>query len=457
MEPQWEIFVTPGLGDNSYLLYSGDEAIVVDPQRDAWRFLEFARSKKLRIRYVLETHVHNDYVSGAREIQSAVQAEIVAPAKGEYKFPHLPVAQGDEVRIGDVRLVCMESPGHTFDHICWMVYDAGEQDPSVLFTGGSLLVGAAGRTDLLGVEFTDELTRKQYHTLQTIRSFPKATRVLPTHGAGSFCAKSSGRKERITTIGEEEKQNDLIVVSSAEEFLQKHLQNLPPYPAYYAYMAPINRNGPSVLQTLPQITPLAPESVESLRAWILDLRKREDFANAHIPGSINIEMSENFGTYAGWIVPFGSPVILITESANYSEELAEATTQLIRIGYEKIHGYLNGGMQAWIDSGRSVHSYAIGTIQDLCDDYEAGRLRLMDVRQKNEWDEGHAKNSVHAFVGDLQREMPALPREEWSIVCASGYRSAIGASILDARGVSVRLISQGGVAEFLSKCPDAKD
>jgi glyoxylase-like metal-dependent hydrolase (beta-lactamase superfamily II) len=189
---RYELFVTPGLGDNSYLLVSGDEAAVIDPQRDAWRFLAVAEAQRLRVRYVLETHVHNDYVSGALEIRAAARAEIAAPARGRYEFPIRAVAEGDELHLGGLRLVAWETPGHTPEHLAWLVYEADQPDPVAAFSGGSLIVGSAGRTDLLGADFTDELTRAQFRSLQRLAGLPRTVRLLPTHGAGSFCTASVG-------------------------------------------------------------------------------------------------------------------------------------------------------------------------------------------------------------------------------------------------------------------------
>ncbi len=193
-----EVFVTGGLGDNSYLLVSGDEAAVVDPQRDAWRFIRAAEKRGAVIRAVLETHVHNDYVSGAHEVRAATGAQIVAPAKGRYEFPHRPADEGDELPLGDLNLVAMATPGHTFEHLCWLASDGGT--PAAVFTGGSLLVGSAGRPDLLGDNHTVELTRAQHTTLQRLAALPGTVRVLPTHGAGSFCVAAMPNTQRTSTI-----------------------------------------------------------------------------------------------------------------------------------------------------------------------------------------------------------------------------------------------------------------
>lgn len=453
---RWELFVTPGLGDNSYVLFSDEEAVVIDPQRDAWRFLDFTDRNKLRVRYILETHVHNDYVSGAMEVYAATGARIAAPAKGKYTFDHLQMVEGHELRIGTARIVCLETPGHTFDHVSWLVYEEGEESPLALFSGGSLLVGGAGRTDLLGPEFTHELTHNQYRSIQRYRSFPASLVVLPTHGSGSFCASTGDRKERFTTIGEEQNQHNSIILTSETQFMETQFKDLPVVPSYYAHMAPINRRGATVLKSLPTVSELDAAGVDDPEVWVVDMRGRKAFAEAHIPGSINIELEENFGTYAGWIVPFGARLILITDPQHSREQLTEAVTQLIRIGYENIAGYRKGDMEEWFKAGRTVKSYPTGTIQDLCADYRDGLLRLVDVRQKSEWDQAHASQSIHAFVGDLPDQMPRLSNERWSIACVSGYRSAIAASILDAKGLSVRLIASGGIPDFLAQCPDAK-
>src|SRR6266536_287940 len=249
-----EVFVTGGLGDNSYLLVSGDEAAVVDPQRDAWRFLHAAQARGAVIRAVLETHVHNDYVSGAHEIRASTGAQIIAPAKGRYEFPHRPADEGDEVMLGDLRLVAMATPGHTFEHISWLAHEAGA--PAAVFTGGSLLVGSAGRPDLLGDQHTGELTRAQYATLQRLATLPGGARVLPTHGAGSFCVAAMPATQRTSTIVAERDENPLLTARDLPEFTTELCSELMAYPAYYAHMAPINRRGAPVLGGVPDVPAL---------------------------------------------------------------------------------------------------------------------------------------------------------------------------------------------------------
>lgn len=445
------------MGDNSYLLASGDEAVVVDPQRDIGRFLSAAKARGLSIRYVLETHVHNDYVSGALDLKHETGAEIVAPARGEYGFPHQGVAEGDELKLGDLRLTTLETPGHTPEHVSYVVRDLHSDGPLALFSGGSLMVGGAGRTDLLGEQLTVELTRAQYRTLQRLAQLPDSVQVLPTHGAGSFCGVGGpGTKDRVSTMGEERRRNGALTAATEEEFVRQQLSGLLDYPLYYRHMAPINRTGPTPIRDLQKPPPLPPEQFSDRLdrgIWAVDARSRVAFADGHIPGAINVELAPSFGSYVGWIVPFNDPLVLILPQPD-SDSLEEATTQLWRVGYERIEGYLEGGINAWKASGRPLRSYPVAGLEELCRSYRAGRIgHVLDVRQNIEWDRGHIPESRHIFVGDLVGRIDEVPRdgEVWAI-CASGQRSSVAASLLDREGIPVRLVDRTGVPEFLRDC-----
>lgn len=221
---------TASLGDTSYLLVSGDEAALVDPQRDSWGLIESCTSQGVRIRYVLETHVHNDYVSGALEVRAATGATVAVPARAPYAFDHLPLADEDEIAVGDIVVRAMETPGHTAEHTAYLVCENGGDVPTAVFTGGSLLVGSAGRTDLSGPDHANELTRAQYRSLRRLSLLPDATRVLPTHGAGSSCAAGPVSGERTTTMGHERRTNPTLGTRNEEEFVRERLSGLPPYP-----------------------------------------------------------------------------------------------------------------------------------------------------------------------------------------------------------------------------------
>jgi hydroxyacylglutathione hydrolase len=454
-----EVLVTPSLGDNSFLVASGGDAALVDPQRDVERFLSLAESRDLKVRHVLETHVHNDYVSGALAIREATGAEIAAPAKGGYAFEHRPMAEGDEIALGDLVLVAMETPGHTPEHLSYLLKETGSGRLLAVFTGGSLMVGGAGRTDLLEPELTEALTRAQFRTLRRLASLPDDVQVLPTHGSGSFCGTGPAPKERTSTIGHERSHNRALAATDADAFLRQQLSGLSSYPIYYRHMAAINRAGPRLLQDYAGPRALSPQEFAARMeagAWAVDGRWRIQFARGHVPGSMNVELDETFGSYVGWVVPFGDPVLLVLPEPR-DASLEEAVTQLLRIGYERVDGYLGGGIAAWRTEGRSLSSYRVTGLEELCRSHRAGKVgNLLDVRQQTEWDEGHVAGSQHVFVGDLAGRVDEVPKEidTWAI-CATGHRASMAASILDREGRSVRLVDGTGVADFLAHCaPD---
>jgi glyoxylase-like metal-dependent hydrolase (beta-lactamase superfamily II)/rhodanese-related sulfurtransferase len=457
-----ELFQTPGLGDSSYLLASGGEAVLVDPQRDAWRFVEAAERRGWRIRHVLETHVHNDYLSGALETRVATGAEVVAPARGGYEFEHRGVDEGDVVEVGELRLTAMATPGHTPEHIAWLVSgldgseSAGHRGPEAVFTGGSLLVGSVGRTDLLGPALTDALTNDQQRSLRRLAELPSSTRVLPTHGSGSFCSAGPVGGNRTTTIAAEEFANPAfrLVDATAETFRTEALAGLGRVPAYYAHMAAINRRGPRVLRRLilpPALDPGAFEARAAAGVTIVDARDRRAFAASHIRGSLNIELGASaFSGYVGWLVPFADPVLLVLPDA--PDALAEATTELLRIGYEHVPGWLEGGIAAWADTGRPLSAYGTTSMASLAGERATGQASgiLLDVRQPIEWrDEGVVPASEHIFVADLADHLADLPAgEPVAVFCRTGHRAAMAASILERAGVEVRLVPKGGAGDW---------
>lgn len=453
-----ETFVTNGLGDNSYLVGSGDEAVIVDPQRDAWRFIAEAERRGWRIRHVLETHVHNDYVSGALEVRAATGADIVvAGASGPFEFEHRPIEPGDEITIGDIRLIARAAPGHTFEHIAWELQtsDPGTS-PTAIFTGGSLLVGSVGRTDLLGEQVAEELARAQYRTIRQFALHPDAVRILPTHGAGSFCVASAPSAERASTVGAERVGNAAFRAADEESFVREQLGSLGRYPAYYPRIAPINRAGPPTTGRVPAMPELDLEAVERAvagGAWIIDTRDRTAFAEAHIPGSINIELNDSFGSYVGWIAPFDTPLVLVLPEP-IAESAAESAVQLFRIGRTGVLGQLSGGISAWMASGRSARSYPTSSMKDLFRTVRQGTaVSILDVRQPAEWrEDGSISGSRRIFVADLPAHIDDLPRDEeiW-VVCTSGHRAAMAASLLDQADVPVRLVARGGVIGWIER------
>jgi glyoxylase-like metal-dependent hydrolase (beta-lactamase superfamily II)/rhodanese-related sulfurtransferase len=453
-----ESFLTRGLGDTSYLLASGDQALIVDPQRDIGPVLAAARARDVHITRIVETHVHNDYVSGALELRAATGATIAGPTGAGYAFAFERLAEGDELSVGTLRIVAAETPGHTPEHLSYLVYEEGSDEPTAVFTGGSLIVGSAGRTDLLGPEATPGLTRAQHHSLLRLSALPDQTLVLPTHGAGSFCSSSPPGQERTSTIGRERTSNPVLADRDVDEetFAERRLSGLLAYPSYYAHIAPINRAGPRVYGDMPLPLGLSPSQVAArveAGAWVVDGRAPGAFAAGHLPGSISIELDDSFASYVGWIVPFGASIVLVLPEDRPEHEAAvEAATQLFRIGYEAVDGYLRGGVDAWVEAGRPMRSYPVATVDELATAVGEERARVLDVRQRTEWDAGHIEGSTHLFVGDVDARIAEIPRDEeiWT-ACASGHRAAIAASLLDRAEIPVRLVTPGGVPDVLAR------
>jgi hydroxyacylglutathione hydrolase len=442
-----DVLTTPGLGDNSYLVSSGSEAAAIDPQRDVARFIDAADARGAGIRYVVETHVHNDYVSGAAELRAATGAEVVGPARAGYGFPYRPLADGEALAVGDLTLVALSTPGHTREHTSYLLREARSSEPGALFSGGSLIVGSAGRTDLLGDELTADLTRQQFRTMRRLAELPDAIVLLPTHGAGSFCTTSPPGKQRTSSIGAERLGNPALTAVDEAMFVRQQLEGLSAFPDYYSHVAPINRAGAVVLGDVPIPPPLSAEDVDAVSrrgAWLVDARDGASFAQEHVPRSLNVPLADSFASYVGWLVPFGSEVVLVVPD---HDALVEAATQLFRIGYDRVSGHLDGGLRAWRASRRHVATYPALSIQQLVEELVGGDAGVVvDVRQRSEWDAGHLEGARHEFVGDIPDRLDTFDRDAvTTTVCASGYRSAMAASVLDRAGVPVRVVSRGGV------------
>jgi hydroxyacylglutathione hydrolase len=446
-----ESIVTPGLGNSTYLIASGREAVVVDPPRDAWRVAAVAAARGWRITHVLETHVHNDYLSGALELRASSRTEIVAPAQGRYDFAHRGVEGGDALEIGALRLVALATPGHTPEHLAWEVHDLDGGGMAAIATGGSLMVGSAGRTDLLGASAEQALTDAQFRSLRTLAALPDAVAVLPTHGTGSFCGTASVDRGRTSTIGAERALNPLLAIDDEATFRATVLGSYTPYPAYYAAMAPLNRAGPTILGALPRPARLDPGGLASAvarGARLIDARDRDAVASGHIPGSLAVELSDSFGSYVGWLLPVGTPLVLVLpEPLDVAAD--EAVAQLIRIGFDTIVGVLDGGMDAWRASGGEVASYPTVAAASAID--RAAGVAL-DVRDPHEWaSTGTAPGALTIPFWELSSRLGELPSgEPITVMCKSGARASVGASLLEAAGFDVRVVTHGGVPDLLA-------
>jgi hydroxyacylglutathione hydrolase len=441
-------FVDEGLGNSSYLIGSDATglAAVIDPQRDVDRYLQVAEGLGLRLAYALDTHLHNDFISGARELAAQRGLIVGASAEAQLEFEHQPLQAGALLSLGDVTIGVLATPGHTPEHVSFTATPIGQSIPTAIFTGGALIVGGAARTDLLGPDLTERLSRQLYHTLhdQLLR-LPDEVLVYPTHGAGSFCS-APVSAERSTTIGRERHWNTLLQAASEEEFMAQALRNLPDYPTYFRHMRPINQRGPRVLNGLPVLEPLSPESVQRQMTQgvaVIDARPAHEFLAGHLPGSYGIPLGAPLITWAGWVVPFDTPIILIAENPIEREE---AVRQLIRIGYDDLRGYLDGGVAAWIAAGLPTQQVPILPAEELRLQLERGMApSILDVRHDDEWHAGHLPRAIHLDAGRLPLAQPAVPRDELLIVhCGHADRSTVGISLLERWGYRNLMLLGGG-------------
>ena len=435
---------TPGLGDNSFVLAHDGLGVLVDPQRDVERFLAVASELDVELRWVLETHLHNDYVSGGRDAAARSGAELVLPAGAVAPFRHTPAFHGEDLVEGSLAIRPLHTPGHTPEHTSYLVLIEGE--PVAVFSGGSLLVGSAGRSDLLGADRAIELARAQHRSVHRLASLPAAVRLLPTHGEGSFCT-ASGAGRTTSTIGAELASNPVLAHPDEEAFIAAQLTGLEPYPSYYARMGPINLAGPTPMPPT-GVPTLDLESFDALAddVEVIDLRDRRAFAAGHIDGALGIELSDEFGVWVGWVVPFDAPIALVVDEGS---DVTEAVTQLGRIGYDRVEGTIKMGQ--WTRAGRPVRSYRTTTVEQAGARLARESLQVLDVRAPSEWAAGHLAGSLHRYLPDLATAPPPEldPRRPTWTVCASGYRSTIAAGLLERHGHPPVVLDAGGVPDLL--------
>jgi hydroxyacylglutathione hydrolase len=443
-------FLVPGLGDRSYVVVAGDDAIAVDPQRDVERYIETAEAAGACLTHVLETHVHNDYVSGGLELARRTGAGLLLPEGSGAAFDHLAVGDGFLIDAPDLRVRALRTPGHTPEHTSYVVEPAA--GPSLLFSGGSLLAGSAGRTDLAGPAWTDRLTASQYVSVRRLAALAEDTVLYPTHGAGSFCAAGPTAGPGFSTIAVERRANLALQDADPLAFARRQLVGLSRHPAYYAHMAPINRAGSRPLGTIiapPEIGGRQLAALRSAGVLVVDGRPRSAFAAQHIAGSLAVELDDSFATYVGWLLPFDAPIALVLEGR---QDAVEAVRQLARIGFERVRGVLRD-IAAAAEAGAPLASHGRGTAHDLVAALGRGDPPLvLDVRQPAEWATGTIPGSVTRFVADLAdpRDWLGDPARPVWTVCQSGYRAAIAASLLAASGYDVTAMDGGGVDDVLA-------
>ena len=436
-------FQIPGLGHLSTLIVDDatGQAAVVDPRRDIDIYLEAARRDRLTITQVIETHLHNDYVSGGRDLADVTGATHVIGAGADLRYDARGVRGGESVAVGGLRLTVLDTPGHTPESVSYAVADTSRADePVLLLTGGSLLVGAVGRTDLLGVENAPAFSAAMYRSLhEVILPHEDSVAVYPTHGAGSLCSTGIG-SSTWSTIGYERRHDPLLAPMEVDAFARALLEGQPAFPRYFARMRPINQGGPRLLGgVIPLVPAVALAELDRVVAGgglIVDARAPEAHAAGHIPGSQSLPVGESYGTWLGWVVAHDRPLVLVVDDV---ADLDELQRQAYRIGHESVVGYLAGGFDAWVTTGRPVDANrtttAAGLARLLAGAGSTARPLIIDVRQAAEFEAGHVPGAVHLGAGALPDRLGELPHDRPIVaMCASGYRASVASSLLRSAG-----------------------
>ncbi|HEX6311105.1 MAG TPA: MBL fold metallo-hydrolase [Acidimicrobiia bacterium] len=451
-------FYLEGLGHASYLFGSEEtgEAFVFDPRRDVDSYFAVAREQGLRVAYALDSHGHNDYLSGLGEVGGRGDVEILGSAAADLGYDHRPVRDRELLELGEVGVEVLHTPGHTPEHLSLLLYDrqAGDE-PALLLSGGALLVGDLARPDLLGGrEEAQEHARAFCHTIQrTILELPDHVEVFPTHVAGSLCGASIGSRLS-TTVGFERKTNEILArVSSTDEFVEEclRLDNLPAVPPYWRRMRRHNLAGVPRLGVLAEPPALGVDDFEKARgdgAVVLDVRSPEAFGGGHVPGALNVGLGASFATWAGTVLPEDARVLLVLDDP---ADLWTAAWDLLRIGYELPAGWLAGGMFAWRTSARDVEFLPQITVHELRARLERGEVRLLDVRQPAEWAAGHVAGAVFVTGAELPERLDDVPAGgPLAVACGSGYRSSVAASLLARHGHGRVVNVLGGMSAWQS-------
>ncbi|HEX8844921.1 MAG TPA: MBL fold metallo-hydrolase [Pyrinomonadaceae bacterium] len=437
------------LAHASYLIGSDGEAAVVDPQRDVDRYIIEAAAAGLEIKYVIETHLHADFVSGHRELASRTRAEIVFSEKAAATFPHRAVRDGDELKVGRVRLRFIETPGHTPESICVLVTNTDvSEEPQKVLTGDTLFIGDVGRPDLAGARgyTSEQMAGMLYDSLhQKLLKLDDAVEVYPAHGAGSMCGRNIS-KETSSTIGQQRAFNYALKPMSKEEFVRMMTTDLQPAPAYFSHDAEANRAGAVALKELARPRALSPQEVRDYAAeghLVLDVRSADEYGAGHVPGALNIGLGGQFASWAGTLIAMGTPLIVVADT---NVQVDEAIMRLARVGHESVKGFLKGGMDAWKQAAfetASVTQISVGDLRERLE--QGGDLQVIDVRRPVEYAGGHVPGAASLPLAPQLEEQTAQfnPQRPTAIICAGGYRSSAAASLL-ARGGFQQLFNVTG-------------
>ena len=450
-------FFDEGLAQASFFLACSRtrEAVIIDPRRDVDVYVEMAKAQGLRIAYTFETHVHADFACGSREL-AAIGAKTIAGPGAHLRYTNHEAAHGERLRVGDISCEFMHTPGHTPEHISILVNQPDQ--PTRIFSGDTLFVGAVGRPDLLGEEQTRRLANDLYDSLfKKLLVLDERIQIHPGHGAGSLCGAGIG-SEAFTTIGQEKRFNPMLQHKTKEAFVAAVLADLPDTPPYVPRMKKLNQQGPPLLGLVngyrgpAPLSPAATAAAVRSGAILIDLRQAADFARSYPLGALNLPIGTKVGYWAGYVLPGDARVILL--GANH-HEATEASRQLMRIGVSRIDGYVNGGFTAWRDAGLPTASFELSNVQELASALSGGTAPLLvDVRTNKEFKAGHIDGALHIPLGDLARRATEIPRDRpVATICEGGYRSSLAASVLARAGLDGLVNVTGGMSAWRALAP----
>lgn len=444
------------LAHASYLIGSEGEAAVVDPQRDVDEYIAEAAAQNLQIKYVIETHLHADFVSGHQELAARTGAQIIFGERAGASFEHRAVRDGEELRMGKVVLRFIETPGHTPEGICVLLTDTEVSDqPQKVLTGDTLFIGDVGRPDLAGGKgFTPQMMAEMmYDSLHgKLLKLPDEVEVYPAHGAGSMCGRNMS-KETSSTIGEQRKFNYALKPMTKEEFVKLLTADLPDQPVYFKKDAEINRAGARELSELSAPVALSPHEVRSLKTSghvLLDVRTAADFGAGHVPGSINIGLGGQFALWAGSLISLHSAIVIVADT---TAQVDESVVRLARVGIENVKGYLEGGVQRWREAGLPVDAIKQVSVDQLKEQIANRELQIVDVRRPAEYGGGHVPRALNAPLAALDSTIDQLPLEKdkpTAVICAGGYRSSAAASLLEQQGFTNLINVSGGTGAWIN-------
>ncbi|WP_291855201.1 rhodanese-like domain-containing protein [Marinilabilia sp.] len=439
------------IAHSSYILAGSDACAVIDPQRDIDVYIKEARALGVIITHILQTHLHADFISGHLDLAEKTGAKVYIAKSAECSFDHVPLSEGDTIEIEDIIIKVLETPGHTPEHLCFVVTDTTRgEDPACAFVGDTLFVGDVGRPDLFP-EMAEELAGKLYHSLyDKILKLPEFCEVLPAHGAGSLCGRAMGAKWR-STIGYEKKYNAALQIKDKDKFIKSLTEDMPPAPDHFSRSTDINRNGPVLVSQLPRMQELNTETfkemIEKENVAIVDTRSYLAFGGQHIPGSWSLDFNGNLPTFAGWVLPTDKDLLVVSDSFSEAEE---TNVWLRRVGKDRVVGYLDGGMAGWITNGYKTNSVKQISAEDLHEMVSGSdKFVLLDVRAPQEFEDEHIEGAINIPVADLRERHTELKKEDSIVLlCSSGNRSSLGVSILSQHGFNKLNNVAGGMTGY---------